>query len=653
MRRSNTASAFGRRPTPAGAMALREGVVLTPSEATFDWAIVGWYALLVVHAVRRHLGRLFLIWFGVVAASMGLMSLLPKTYEVQTTLQVLRPAGLSSSSSEGDSQTKQAALSVLTRDNLVALLKQTDFVNTWPLHRAPLLKAKDYLWAHLFKPPTEQETVDGFVGLLEKQLWVTPGEGTVIIGIQLTDAQLALALVEAALQNFLEARHTAEISSIGEVISILEARAAQSHEGLDQTLRELQDLRNVRAKRLGRTVRGVDSAPALASLPDPETEQLLVQLKSKRLAIADLEDFHRRHVADLETHLEEVRTRYSETHPAVLDAEQALETARPESIQVVALRKELAPLEAELKLRGFDSDAALKNSPSHDMSLQQTLEAMDPHEDEDPDIDFAKSQVRHALGHYNDMLDRTAAARLEQDRAGAAFKYRYIVLWPAQKPLGPYRPKPLAVLAASLVAGLFLAVVSVTLIDVASKKLLEPWQVEHAVGVETLGTLSLEELARARDGPTGAASPAEPLLPSAEVVELWRVLRVRPWTTLAVVSPDDGAHAWQLVQLLVASAGPTQRPVLKAVNFLDVTASRAGSVSQALAAGNFAESGERMRFVVASPGPVANPVALSVLGVVDAVVLLLELGKSQLPVASSSATLAGRERLLGVVLLKG
>jgi len=649
MRRSTGASALRQRAPP-----VRVGTTPRPSGdepapvANFDWAIVGFYALLIVHSVRRHLLLLALLWLGVVLVSMGLMALLPKTYEVQTTLQVLRPTGLSSGASDVDSQTKQAAQAVLRRDNLIDLLHQTDFVQHWPLHRAPLLRLKDFLWAHLFKKPTEEEQLDGFVGLLEKQLWVTPGDGTVTIGIHLSDPQLALHLVEAALQNFLEARHAAEISSIGEVISILETRTGAAHEALDQSLRQLQDLRTARDAKLGRNMRRV-MAPALASLPDPETEQLLVQLKSKRLAIADLEDFHRRRLAELDGRLQELKMRYSDTHPTVLDAQQVLEAARPESVQVVALQHELAPLEAELKSRGFDSDAALRGSTNRDMALQQTLQSDDPREDEDPDIDFAKSQVRHALGHYNDMLDRTAAARLEQDRAGAAFKYRYVVLWPAQKPLGPYRPKPLEILAASLVAGLLFSVLGVTLLDLSSKKLVEPWQVEVALGLPTLGTLRAMELLRARDGPT-APAPAEQPPPSPEVSALWRDLMVRPWTTLAVVSTDDGNLAWRLVRLLVAAAGEQQRPVLKAVNLLELDVNRVGTIAQALSTGNFSVGGDRMRFVVALPSPVADPVALSILTICDAVALLLELGRSKLPDAATSTTLIGAERVLGAVL---
>jgi hypothetical protein len=649
MRPSAGASTLGPRATPSGGVPTSRPSDAAEAAANFDWAIFGWYALLLVHAVRRHKLLFCLLCLGVVGASLGLMSLLPKTYEVQTTLQVLRPAGLSNGA-DAENQTKQAAQAILRRDNLIALLRQTDFREAWPEKRAPLLKLKDAVWARLFRKPSEEAQTEAFVGLLEKELWVSPGDGVITVGVHLPDnPDLALRLVQAALQNFLDARHAAEISSIGEVISILETRTGLAHEALDGSLSQLQDLRTARSVKLGRGPRR-GMAPALASLPDPETEQLLVQVKSKRLAIADLEDFHRRRIADFESRLAELKSKYSETHPAVLDLEEALESQRPESAQVQSLRRELAPLEGELKQKGFDTDAAMRGTSNRNSTLQQTLEAEDPREDEDPDIDFAKSQVRHALAHYNEMLDRTAAARLEQDRAGAAFKYRYVVLWPAQMPLGPYRPKPLQILLASLLAGLLFSVLGVAFVDVTSKKLVEPWQVEHLLRLPTLGRVKTEELAHAREGPLLPGATPEPLVPSAEVTELWRTLMVRPWTTLAVVSTDDGNLAWRLARLLVAAAGEHQRPVLKAVNLLELSVNRAGAVAQALAAGNFSAAGERMRFVVAVSSPVADPIALSILTVCDAMMLLLTLDRSKLPDAETSIAMAGAERVLGVVL---
>ncbi len=662
MRPSGGASALGRREALAVPGTSTRGEAAPQADTHFDWAIVGWYAQLLVHAARRHT-RLFLaLWLGVVVASLALAALFPKTYEVQATFLIQRPPGLSSGSSDVDTQTKQAVQVVLRRDNLLALIRQTDFLTNWPLHRAPLLRVKDWLWARLFKTPTEEEKVDGFVGLLEKQLWVTPGEGTgtVTMGVHLSDPQLALTVVQTALQNFLDARHIAEITSIGEVISILEGRTSAAHEAVDGSLRDLQKLRTVRAKRLGRDIRHI-SAPAVASLPDPETEQLLVQVKSKRLAIADLEDFQRRRISELEGRLQQLRVTYSETHPAVAGAEEGLEKARVESPQVGALRRELAPLEAELKQRGFDATAALSTGATRELALQKTLQSEDPLEEQDPDIDFAKSQVRHAVARYNDMLDRTAAVRLEQDRAGAAFKYRYVVLWPPQKPLGPYRPKPVQIFFASLLAGLLLAFLGVAYVDLSSKTLVERWQLEAPLGLELLGRLSPAELqtpaAPPKDGAAGAETAASldkpVLIPSGAIAALWRSLMGRGWTTLAVVSPDDGATAFRLAQLLVAAAGEHQRPVLKAVSFLELTLTRAGTVSQALAAGNFTEAGERMRFVVATATPAQNPAALTILKVSDAAVLLLQLGHSSLTDTEATLGLLGQAKVLGAVLLEG
>ncbi|HUM09605.1 MAG TPA: hypothetical protein VLT82_01525 [Myxococcaceae bacterium] len=459
----------------------------------FNWAAIGRFLGLVGRSMARHKVVLVLVWFGVVGATVGLMAVLPKTYEVQTTLQAQRAeviAALSGRGSGGevDIPSKQAAETVLRHDNLIALIQQTDLIKRWPERRAPLLRVKDALWARLFAPQTKDEVLENFVGLLEKRLWVDNTEGTVSIGIHFPDGELAYRLVDAALENFLEARHAAEISSIGDAIVVLENRAAKSREALDETRAQLENLRAARASKLGKVVRR-PVAPAPGTTLDPQISQLLVQVQSRRRAIADLQEFRRRRVTELEAKLEELRALYSPSHPAVLDLEQSLEAMRKESPQVVTLQRELAPLEAELNTRGLMSDVPLRTSRAREGLGALGLEAEDPREAEDPDIEYAKSQVRHAITRYNALLDRVEAARLEQDSAQAAFKYRYTIIRPAQKPRGPIKPKPALIIPASIVAGLFLAVFSTALIDLWSRKLVEPWQVEHTLGIPLLGEI--------------------------------------------------------------------------------------------------------------------------------------------------------------------
>ncbi len=465
-----------------------------PPEDDFDWAFVGLGALFVVHAMKRHKVAFAAMWFGVIGLSLALVVVLPKTYEVQTTLQAQRAPTISSlgsgapSPADIDAPAKQAAETVLRRENLVALVRQTDLIRNWRKNRAPLMRLKDALWARFFQPPSEETEVENFVGFLEQRLWVTTAEGTVTIGIRFPDPQLAYHLVEAAMLNFLEARHAAEISSIADVIFILQTRAAQARESLDEAQRELQQLREARTARLGKQ-RRPGTATSLPATVKPEIAQLVVKIAGKRRALEDLESFRRRDIDAMEARLVEMRALYSETHPLVSDTEQSLKALRQESPQVATLGRELASLTQELEQRGIDPAAQLNPGLATGMSLR--ADPMDPREDQDPDIDHAKSQVRHAVDRYNAMLDRVQSAQLEQDAAQAAFKYRYVVIWPAQRPRGSVQPDPALVLLASLVAGLFVALIGVTLLDVWPRRIIETWQVERSVGVRLLGEVRL------------------------------------------------------------------------------------------------------------------------------------------------------------------
>jgi hypothetical protein len=381
---------------------------------------------------------------------------------------------------DADAPTRLAAETVQRYDNLVALIQQTELIKNWPLHRAPLLKVKDFLARHLLKPPTQEEQIENFVYYLQNRLWVLTGDGTVTIGIEFPDPQLAYRLVDTALQNFLEARHAADVSSIAEAITLLEGRAEQAHKTLASSLQQLQDLRDARAAHLGKRVNRSAVENHGPAPIDQETERLLVTIQSKRRAIADLEEFRRRRITELQTRLQEQRAVYSASHPAVLDIEQSLDAVRHESPQVAVLKREQASLEAELKKAGVADPGAQEVGRARPIVLQaERLGPIDPREDEDPQIGYAREQVRFALANYNSFLDRIEGARLELDSARAAFKYRYTIISPVQRPRGPIKPKPVMVLGASLIAGFVLAVLSATLVDLHSRKLLENWQIER------------------------------------------------------------------------------------------------------------------------------------------------------------------------------
>jgi hypothetical protein len=461
------------------------------SAELFDWALIGSYAMFALHSIRRHKLLFLLVSLGIVVLSLGLMVSLPKTYRVQTTLQAQRNQIMPALSNptraipmDADAPTRLAAETVQRYDNLVALIQQTEFIKNWPLHRAPLPRLKDALRRILFKHPTHEDQVDNFVYYLREKLWVSTGEGTVTIGIDFPDANLAYRLVDGAMQNFLEARHAADVSSIAEAITILEGRAEQAQQALTASLQQLQALRDEQEARGGPRVRRSVAAARAPAPIDPEASRLLVTAQSKRRAVADLEEFRRHRVAELQNRLQEQRANFSENHPAILDIQQSLEAMRHESTQVTVLKRELAPLEAELKKRGVVDPAGSEVGRPTPLVIQAEL---DRREDEDSQIGYAKEQVRFALATYNSFHDRIEGARLELDSARAAFKYRYTIIHPAQKPRRPVKPKPKLVLGASLIAGLALALLSTTLVDLRSRKLLENWQVERQLGLPLIG----------------------------------------------------------------------------------------------------------------------------------------------------------------------
>src|SRR5438094_170581 len=279
----------------------------------FDWQLIGSCVSFVLHSIRRHKRFFLSIWLGIVSFSLLLIWALPKTYQVQTTLQAQRnqimPAlrnPTRATPMAAEPHTRQAAETVQRYDNLIALIQQTELIKNWRVNRAPLLRVKDAIWKVLFKPLKPEEEIEDFVYYLRNRLWVVSGDGTVTIGIELPDPDQAYRLVNTAVENFLEARHAAEVSIISEAITILEARAEQAHQALAVSLQKLEAARDERATRFGRRSHARSAGETRAKAePDEEASRLLVAVQSKRRAITELEEFRRRRMIELQSKLQE------------------------------------------------------------------------------------------------------------------------------------------------------------------------------------------------------------------------------------------------------------------------------------------------------------------------------------------------------------
>jgi uncharacterized protein involved in exopolysaccharide biosynthesis len=476
------------RPTP-------ETAPSTDSADLFDYELIRDYLGFAFRSFRRHQLLAVLSFLGVLLASAGALVALPKTYHTETKIlaernQVMPALGNPSRSipQDADAPTRAASEIILRRDNLVALIKQTDLLDQWDATRAPASRARDAVLRVVQGTPDDEQRIDALAGLLEKRLKVETGEGTVTIGIDWPNAQMAFRLVEAAQQNFLEARHAMEVSTIAEAISILEGHAANVRESIYGELEELKRLREGHQKNLPASVVVRTPAQTGRSQVEQDLAQVRVMLVAKRRAIADLEDFRARRLSDLQAQLAEQKTTYAAAHPIVVNTEQQISALNRESPQIAALRREEQELLRDYERQGGKADdlmgtaAPLPRLPEGVREVKHA--APDPQDDEA--TDYEKTRLRIAVNKYEELLGRIEAARIELDTARAAFKYRYSIVRPAQVPKHADKPNVAVTLLGGVMGGLLLALCLCLLKDLAGARFVERWQIERWLEIPVL-----------------------------------------------------------------------------------------------------------------------------------------------------------------------
>jgi hypothetical protein len=452
------------------------------------------WAGFVLHSLGRRKGVVVLTFLLTVGATVGLLAILPRTYHVDAQLLTQRNTVMPALGNPGRTvptdanvPTRAAAEAVLRRDNLLSLMKQTDLLNRWEHQRTPVLRLKDWLVQQI-APPSEEDRINAMVGLLEKRFSVTTGESTVNIGIDWPDAQMGYALVDNALQNFLEQRHSAEVSSIAETIAILESHATDLREQIDSTM---EDIKRGPAP-APRTVK-VDPVVPPPPRRDPAVEaaktqaaEVKVMMEAKRRAINELDDFRRRRLAELQTELAQKRSVYADAHPAVAQLLQSISALQEDSPQLAALRKDERELQAEYERLSAKRAEGGGSPMPRSSELAARRKAADVPE---PNVEgeYSRTRLRFAMEKYDVLLDRINSARIELDTARAAFKYRYSIVRPPQLPKRPEKPKVPLVLAAGVMAAIAFSIVAAALADLRSGRVLEPWQVKQGLGLDVLG----------------------------------------------------------------------------------------------------------------------------------------------------------------------
>ncbi|MFN0064056.1 MAG: hypothetical protein ACKVPX_16230 [Myxococcaceae bacterium] len=458
------------------------------------WRQVGFVA----RALSRHRTLFVCVVLAIISVTSLLLAVWPRTYKVSTTILAQRNQVLASIGNprraiplDADAPTRAVTETVMRRDNLVALVKQTNLLDTWDATRAPLTRARDTFERLLFGKPSDEDRLDGFVKMLEKRLVVTTNEGLVTIDLEWPNGALAYRMAEAAQQNFLEARHVTEVSSIEDAISILEARTENVQQWIQTALEEV--LRQQAGSPRPTPTPSKPERPAGVSLgmsesaPDQELAQIRFLLRAKRRAMADLEDFRNKKASELQAQLAEQKVVYSDQHPVILDTVQRLRALEQASPQLMALKQEEQDLLSEFRRRGGKDPEAI-SEPAR--SVLRPTESFSRPNAESPHLAYAQHQVRIAQDTQQDLVLRIDAARIELDTARAAFKYRYSIVNPPQMPKRPEKPNVPLVLFASVIAALALGVLAVVLEDMRHGRLHEAWQIEQTLKLPLLGEVT-------------------------------------------------------------------------------------------------------------------------------------------------------------------
>jgi hypothetical protein len=99
---------------------------------------------------------------------------------------------------------------------------------------------------------------------------------------------------------------------------------------------------------------------------------------------------------------------------------------------------------------------------------------------DDQDLDPAvTAQFRYAVSNYTRLRDEISTARIDLDTAQAAFSHRYKIVFPAEAPSKPSKPKLPLLIGVGLAGSLIVALLAAIIAELRAGKIVERWQVQQ------------------------------------------------------------------------------------------------------------------------------------------------------------------------------
>lgn len=469
-----------------------------PEEPLVDVALAADLARFVRNACRRHPMVLGLVFAAFLAAGIVGAVILPRKYYTETKLladrNVVMPllGNPGRPRTEDDSPTRMAYDLIMSRENLLKIVRETNLIQETAKNRSFLARAKRRIQVLVSGPLTAEEEIDAILWSLRTSMNVQVGEGTVTIGAVWLDPDLSYKIVNVASRNYLSERQVQELSLISGTISILEKSAVEVGRDINHLL---DSLGKQRAQLAPEEARGL-LLPSREARPVVNMELIMAQskLESTLRAIADLEQTRTRRLSELQTQLAEQRITFGAEHPQIETTQQLIKSTSQEPPQLAQLRADEERLRGQVMRLGgsaANAAAAAANDNSFDAIALRNLANMRVDSIVQEKQTYGRSRLRIAMASYQALLERLDGARIELETVRATFAFKYSVLIPASMPTGPVGRLPLIMVLGGLVLGGLMAVLTVVALDLVGRKVLEAWQIERMVGLPVLGEAPL------------------------------------------------------------------------------------------------------------------------------------------------------------------
>lgn len=469
---------------------------------------------------HRALKRHWLVLAGVFAVGLTLTYLVnlyaPRRFACTTVLMAEQNSALEGF---GSSYAFQSATNLILRhENVVSLVKELKLAEKAAARRPPFLKAKEEIREAIFGP-LPQDIKDAIqVGTLESRLSanVDP-DGNLRVSAEWTDPKTAAEIAEAAREGFVRARHSIEMSRYTDKMGVL----AQHAEDAQARMNQLKE--QIKASRSRKQLSGLKGAPGApgttpAAVPVPAetiatrqaaprrpiTDDLLPKLKEKltesKQKLAGLKVDQENRVRDERRKLEELRLRYTPSHPEVIQQELRHRAVQQVPSEIVSLQAEVEELEKEISQRELltrggsgGSNTGSTRSGGAETETQAALpaeivELLDGDElGGDPVL---RSQLTDAALRYTMLKNEIISTRITMDTAQVAFNNRYKIVVPAAPPGVPFAPNPVTLLGAGFAITLLLGLILPIILELRSGKIVARWQVD-LVSLPVLAELRL------------------------------------------------------------------------------------------------------------------------------------------------------------------